>query len=321
MRNRCTSTRSFLVSTAAAVALLAGSASVAVQAGTWMASLVVLDFSTFPEGVPMQRNATDWNAQGWSKGMGCLRLLYSGASVWLTFRLDEAPADAQLTMVHRSAYAPDCPMSGCAPVTIVVNEHTITYDYAPLPLDTADGWGTDVWPLSGFLREGDNRVRIGAGPLCSVYELRKMAIEIPELVGPDIVAHQFTRRVQDNRPMDRATSFSPSDSRATLWLQVTERAREHWIEWTFYNPWGEAYFRTARSADRYNWGWIDVDGARAAALPGTWRVDVTIDGVLQLRAYFRIAEQTSSQQPPTCGLAPSQAEEAVPRPAVALRAQ
>lgn len=296
MSNRGTSTRSLVVSTAVAVALLAGFGSVTGQAETWAPSLVVLDFSTFPEGAPVQRNATDWNARGWSKGVGCLRLLYSGASVWWTFRLDEAPADAQLAMVHRSAYASDCPMSGSAPITIVVNGHTITYDYAPLPLDTADGWSTDVWPLSALLREGNNRVRIIAGPLCSVYELRKMAIEISEFVGSDIVAHQFTRKVLDNHPMDRTISFSPYDSQAMLWLQVTERARGRWIEWAFYTPWGEPYFRTGRFADRYNWGWIDVHGARAAALTGTWRVDVSIDGVLQLRAYFRITEQTSSQQ-------------------------
>ncbi len=132
-------------------ALLVGPASTIVQADTWAPSLIMLDFSTFPEGAPVQHNATVWNAQGWSKGWGYLRLLYSGASVWLTFQLDEVPADAQLTIVHRSAYAPECAMSGCAPVTIVINDHTITYDYAPLSSITTDGWSTDVWPLSGRL--------------------------------------------------------------------------------------------------------------------------------------------------------------------------
>lgn len=287
-----------LVATAVVTALLVGPASIASQASAWAPSLVVLDFSAFPEGPAVVHHATSWNAQSWSKGLGYLRLLSSGASLWVSFQLDETPTVAQLKIVHRSAYAPDCPMSGCAPVTIMINDHTITYDYAPPSPVTVDGWGTDVWSLSGHLREGSNRLRIRTGALCSLYELRRIAIEIPEFVGSDIIAYQFTNSIVEDRPVDRTSTFTPSDPQATLWLQVSERSGGRWIEWRFYDPSGKRYFTTGRTADRYNWGWIQVKGARAAAMPGIWRVDVTIDGALQLRTYFRIEEEIRSKQPP-----------------------
>ncbi len=84
-------------------------------------SLVVLDFSPFPNGAPIRQGVLTWTGQGWSAGAGSLQLLYPGAFLEVVFQGPGATSSLQLKLVHRSAYAPGCPNQGFAPVTIAVN--------------------------------------------------------------------------------------------------------------------------------------------------------------------------------------------------------
>lgn len=108
------------------------------------------------------------------------------------------------------------------------------------------------------------------------------------LKGPDIIAFQFTFNIVEYQPVGRTTTFAPSASSATLWVQVAEHAKGCSIVWRFYNPYGELYFTYEGVSSIYNWSWIGVQGRRAASMPGVWRVDVFIDGTLHLRTYFTI---------------------------------
>jgi len=252
---------------------------------------IVLDFSAYPHGSAALQHAIGWTAAGWGKGAGGLRLLYAGAYVELSFQLSSVPSNAHLTLQHRSAYAPGCAAQGHAPVTITVNGYAVAYDYAP-PASTT-GWTADAWPLSGHLHAGTNHVRLMAGPLCSPYALRRLEIGIPAYVGPDVLSYQFTHDIEDDRPTDRVSAFSPTDRWAVLWLRVHDRAHGERLAYTFYDPHGRVYFEGERTASRTNWMWIEVRGARAASLLGTWRVEVSIAGRLQLRADFRIGHASA----------------------------
>lgn len=263
-------------------------------------SLASIDFSAFPHGSAVLQNANTWSAQGWSQAAGHLGLLNPGAFVELAFHLSEVPSSAQLTLTHRSAYAPGCPSGGSAPIRVAVNGRTVVWDYAP-PAERADDpyWdATDSWAIGSALNRGANRVRITAGALCSPYELRRLAIGVPAYVGPAIAAYQFTHGIRDSQPVDNVTSFSSTDRYAVLWVQVEDRAIGDRLEYAFYDPHERVYFEGKRTATRYQWMWIEVRGARAASLPGPWRVEVTIDGRLQLRASFRIGDGVESNSAP-----------------------
>ncbi|RLG43699.1 MAG: hypothetical protein DRN92_09055 [Thermoproteota archaeon] len=67
------------------------------------------------------------------------------------------------------------------------------------------------------------------------------------------------------------------------------------LEWWFYAPSGELYFRTSRLADRYNWAWIKIRGRRAAELRGKWRVDLFLNGRYQLSVPFIIGKGSRPQ--------------------------
>lgn len=263
-------------------------------------ALASIDFSAFPHGSAVLQNANTWSAQGWSQAVGHLGLLNPGAFVELAFQLSEVPSNAQLTLTHRSAYAPGCPSGGSAPIRVAVNGRTVVWDYAP-PAERADDpyWdATDSWAIGSSLNRGANRVRITTGSLCSPYELRRLAIGVPAYVGPAIAAYQFTRGIRDSQPVDNVTSFSSTDRYAVLWVQVEDRAIGDWLEYAFYDPSGRVYSDGERRATRRNWMWIDVHGHRAASLPGLWRVEATIDGRLQLRAAFRIDDGVESNSAP-----------------------
>jgi len=255
--------------------------------------LAFLDFSAFPYGSAVRQSIDEWKAQGWTKGAECLQLVRAGGYLEVVLNLP-VPLAACLTITHRSAYAPGCQGQGFAPVTITVNGTSIARNYAP----TATGFSpnaftVDTWEVGRWVTPGRNRIRITAGQLCSVYEIKRIEVSITGSANRLIETHQMTHDIANNRPIDSVVAFSPSDQWAVCWVKVASEARGKRIEWRFYDPTGVLYYQGQRRADRYNWGYIRIRDWRASNLRGQWRVDVFVNGNYQLSVPFTIGSRTN----------------------------
>ena len=256
--------------------------------------LAFLDFSLLPSGSTVRQSIDEWKAQGWTEGAKCLQLVRAGGYLEIVVLNLHVPLAAHLRITHRSAYAPGCQGKGFAPVTITVNGTSIARSYA----QTATGFSpnaftTDTWEVSRWVTPGCNRIRITAGPLCSVYEIKRIEVSVTGRASRLIEAHQMTHGIANNRPIDNVAAFSSSDQWAVCWIKVASEARGKRIEWRFYNPSGVLYYQGQRRADRYNWGWIRIRNWRAADLRGQWRVDVFVNGNYQLSVPFTIGSRTN----------------------------
>jgi len=256
--------------------------------------LAFLDFSLLPSGSTVRQSIDEWKAQGWTEGAKCLQLVRAGGYLEIVVLNLHVPLAAHLTITHRSAYAPGCQGKGFAPVTITVNGTSIARSYAP----TATGFSpnaftTDTWEVSRWVTPGCNRIRITAGPLCSVYEIKRIEVSVTGRASRLIEAHQMTHGIANNRPIDNVAAFSSSDRWAVCWIKVASEARGKRIEWRFYNPSGVLYYQGQRRADRYNWGYVRIRNWRAADLRGQWRVDVFVNGNYQLSVPFTIGSRTN----------------------------
>jgi len=256
--------------------------------------LAFLDFSLLPSGSTVRQSIDEWKAQGWTEGAKCLQLVRAGGYLEIVVLNLHVPLAAHLRITHRSAYAPGCQGKGFAPVTITVNGTSIARSYAP----TATGFSpnaftTDTWEVSRWVTPGCNRIRITAGPLCSVYEIKRIEVSVTGRASRLIEAHQMTHGIANNRPIDNVAAFSSSDQWAVCWIKVASEARGKRIEWRFYNPSGVLYYQGQRRADRYNWGYVRIRNWRAADLRGQWRVDVFVNGNYQLSVPFTIGSRTN----------------------------
>ena len=101
---------------------------------------------------------------------------------------------------------------------------------------------------------------------------------------------------------DNVTAFAPGDSRAVCWTEVASEAIGRPIEFHFFDPSGALYYQTSRTADRYNWGYIWIAGRSAADRAGLWRVEVFVDGALQLSRSFTIGSVGTSHRPMITGI-------------------
>jgi hypothetical protein len=248
-----------------------------------------VDFSNFPSGSAIRQGLATWQAQDWSGGARCLQLVHTGGYLEVVVDLPENVSTARLAITHRSAYAPGCANSGFAPVTITINGATLTQYYSPpAGVPGSTGFTTDHWDVTGWLVPGRNRVRITTGTLCSVYEVQRLEISITATTSRLIEDYQMTHDIDDLRPTDSTTVFTPNDQWAVCWTKVTSETIGRRIEFRFYDPLGSLYFKTDRTADRYNWGYIRVRDWRAATLQGQWRVDIYIAGRFQVSVPFTI---------------------------------
>ncbi|MCK4393250.1 hypothetical protein KAX17_10140 [Candidatus Bipolaricaulota bacterium] len=255
--------------------------------------LAFLDFSLLPSGSTVRQSIDEWRAQGWTEGAECLQLVRAGGYLEVAF---DAPSGSgtHLTITHRSAYAPGCQGKGFAPVTITVNGTSIARSYAPSAAGFyPNAFTTDTWEVSRWVTPGRNRIRITAGRLCSVYKIRRIEVSITGSTSRLIEAHQMTHDIANNRPIDSAVAFSPSDRWAVCWIKVASEVIGRQIEWRFYDPSGVLYYQGQRRADRYNWGYIRVADWRASNLRGQWRVDVFVNGNYQLSVPFTIGSRTN----------------------------
>ena len=152
--------------------------------------------------------------------------------------------------------------------------------------------------MTRWLSPGRNRIRITAENLCSVYEINRLGLSITTTTSRLIEDYQMTHNIDDLRPTDSTTVFTPNDQWAVCWTKVTSEAIGRRIEFRFYDPLGDLYFKAHRTADRYNWGSIRVRDWRAATLQGPWRVDVYIAGEFQMSVPFTIRSTGNSARSP-----------------------
>ena len=261
--------------------------------------LAFLDFSLLPSGSTARQSIDEWKAQGWTEGAKCLELVRAGGYLEIVVLNLPVPLAVHLTITHRSAYAPGCQGKGFAPVTITVNGTSIARSYAPSTTGFyPNAFTTDTWEVSRWVTSGCNRIRITAGPLCSVYEIKRIEVSITGSASRLIAAHQMTHDIANNRPIDNVAAFSTSDRRAVCWIKVASEARGKRIEWRFYDPSGVLYYQGQRRADRYNWGYVRIRNWRAANLRGQWRVDVFVNGNYQLSVPFAIGSRTNITHDP-----------------------
>jgi len=261
--------------------------------------LAFLDFSLLPSGSTVRQSIDEWRAQGWTEGAKCLQLVRAGGYLEIVVLNLPVPLAAHLRITHRSAYAPGCQGKGFAPVTITVNGTPIARSYAPSTTGFyPNAFTVDTWEVSRWVTSSCNRIRITAGPLCSIYEIKRIEVSVTGRASRLIEAHQMTHGIANNRPIDNVAAFSSSDRWAVCWIKVASEARGKRIEWRFYDPSGHLYFKTDRSANRYNWGWIRIRNWRAADLRGHWRVDVFINGNYQLSVPFTIGSRTNITHDP-----------------------
>jgi hypothetical protein len=257
-----------------------------------------VDFSNLPNGSPVRHGFEAWQAQGWTSGTHCMQLARSGAYLDVAIEIPERVLAAQLTLVHRSGFAPGCARNGFAPVTVTVNGAVLARGFVP-PADgtEADGFTTNRWDVASLLVPGRNQIRVTTEELCSVYEINRLGLAMTSGAARWIEACQMTHGIAANQPTDRATMFTSTDGWAVCWTKAASEAIGRRIEFRFYDPSGGRYFVTERTADRYNWGYIHVAGWRAATLQGQWRVDVYVSGEFQLSVPFHIGSAG-------CGWAP-----------------
>jgi hypothetical protein len=260
-----------------------------------------VDFSEFPSSSPAEAGLEGWYADGWDRGSGALQLVRAGAYLEAVFVVPSDASAAELTLTHRSGLAPGCPGGGSAPVTLSVNGSVLAANLAPPAVD-AWGFSTNRWLVADRLSPGRNSIRVVAGDLCSVYEIQRLELRLTVGAVGAIEICQMTHAIAEDRPVDSATAFAPSDMRAVCWTQLAPEAIGRRIEFRFYDPSGELYFRTERTADRYNWGYIRIAGWGAANRLGRWRVDVYLAGAFQLSHPFTIGAVGIGGRPQILGI-------------------
>jgi hypothetical protein len=260
-----------------------------------------VDFAGLPRSGSIESGLETWRATGWAEGNRCLQLVRSGAYLEAVIEVPSDVSTAQLSLVHRSGLAPGCAGDGFSPVTVSVNGSVLAANLAPPAVD-AWGFSTDRWAVTDRLTPGRNRIRVDASDLCSVYELQRLELRLTIGAVGAIERCQMTHAIAEDRPIDSATAFAPSDACAVCWTQVAPEATGRRIEFRFYDPSGKLYFRTERTADRYNWGYIRIAGWGAANRLGRWRVDVYLAGAFQLSHPFTIGAVGIGGRPQITGI-------------------
>lgn len=115
-----------------------------------------------------------------------------------------------------------------------------------------------------------------------------------------IIDHAMAGSVEELsvEAIDRREAFLTSDIKACSWASFGDILSEHMAEWRWYSPDGSLYRTDSRevplpSSDFWSWynvySCMDIAGADASQMPGSWHVDIYLDDLKILTEHFTIA--------------------------------
>ena len=118
---------------------------------------------------------------------------------------------------------------------------------------------------------------------------------------PKILDYTTTSGVDSNtQPVDRKDTFSTQDKKVQFWVKIGQLYGGENREFIFYSPDGSEYYRAPgtvkdpadsgkeRWDNYYLSSYIDILGAEAELHPGSWKVEMYVDGNLMASDQFTI---------------------------------
>ncbi|MEW5945765.1 MAG: DUF1648 domain-containing protein [bacterium] len=114
-------------------------------------------------------------------------------------------------------------------------------------------------------------------------------------IKPSIARAVMCAGVEGNAPVGARDAFSLDDERAVLHLTLKNVKGNHGIRVEWLNPSGEVYFVSdggtgARTMRKYLpwWSYVTIRDRRERIVPGTWRVEASVDGRREVVRRFEI---------------------------------
>jgi hypothetical protein len=104
-----------------------------------------------------------------------------------------------------------------------------------------------------------------------------------------------SKNVQNNRPVDRTSSFTTNDSRVYAWSAWEGISGNHTLRWEWYRPDGTLHYTypydfNASESFWQVWSWISVPSL--GNYFGQWSIKIYMDGSYQYTLYFTLASAT-----------------------------
>jgi hypothetical protein len=133
-------------------------------------------------------------------------------------------------------------------------------------------------------------------------------IGVPVAAPVRIIDHAMARGFDEalNAPEDVTDAFTTEDSAAFSAVLVGPISGAHSTQWDWYSPDGSLYavydgsINPGSSASTNVWAWSNlfIKGNDAEAMPGDWRVEISLDGRHLLTEKFSITEPGEIYGPP-----------------------
>ncbi len=150
--------------------------------------------------------------------------------------------------------------------------------------------------------------------LLSVFTAVRAVVATPSFeIGDNATAQGFDPAA--GLPTNRTQNFKSTDIVVVSWVKFTNvYSPSHSVNWVWRTPQGFAYWKpngtiSDPGAGRY---WLSyyfywytaVRGYSAALIPGTWHIDIYVDGTLALEQNFTMTSQTTPVQTPWANIGP-----------------
>jgi hypothetical protein len=124
-----------------------------------------------------------------------------------------------------------------------------------------------------------------------------------------VLDHTISGQVDESTylPLDRTNHFSSSDQAVYSWLSLGPVNEAHTLEWRWFSPTGSLFTSTSaqvpapsgRTWSHYDlYALIPIAGTSVAAMSGSWRVDIYLDGQRILQEQFTIGSSGGMAQQP-----------------------
>jgi hypothetical protein len=157
--------------------------------------------------------------------------------------------------------------------TAVVNE---------LSPEGGDRYRCIRWPISGSPdSRSPNGGPGGGGLIGDMYPILESAL---------------CKGVDENEdPVDRTTIFSTNDEKVCSWIKIGPTELAHTVEWKMYSPDNDMkstseFIPPVESDFRIYYRCMNIKGSKLENAPGSWRVEIYMDGVNKFTQQFTIEE-------------------------------